>query len=345
MGVVLALGFAGCSSVQVDGPSGGKALRPPALGACSASCAKGKTLVPRVVAEGQARPSVVHIDEYQLYWANAGTTGDKHADSAIFRAPLSGGKATLVAASGGRIRDFVVTETYVYFVAHDASDSGSGHLARVPKSGGAVEKLDLIWEPRALLRAGSALYLGMCCGAPIVRWPLEPYKHSEGLGYAGCVRSLGVRDGWLYWDSTPEPYGDSDPILDASRHIGRVSLDGATTEAIAAFQAEKRTTPMVLAADAGFLAAGGVMRFGLAKGAGIEEFTAIGAAALAIDATQLFLSGDPPGIVTLPLAGGYPEPLVPDTPSGALDFDPSTLAWAEPGAADQATGRILVAAR
>lgn len=79
-----------------------------------------------VLAEGQADPRDLEVDEQAVYWVDFHTQGN---DGAIRSVPKDGGPVTTVALGQQMIgTKIAIDDQYVYFVA--------GELLRVPKSGG-----------------------------------------------------------------------------------------------------------------------------------------------------------------------------------------------------------------
>ncbi len=300
-----------------------------------------------VLADHQAHPSALVVDGGYVYWANAGTSAAQFADGGVWRVAVGGGQPEQLSSSPGKVIALALTPAYAYFAHYDSGMStGTGTVARVPRAGGAVEVVTSGWEPRALGYDGGSVYFGRCCGITLERIPVDgsaPF-FLGAWGYQSCVGAVSAAGGWVYWLGAGEYNGS------LAFHLLRAGGDG-------------KPQPLAnLADDAGPMSAsppalriaGGhaytasstaLFRFELEPGAKRELVVSGAVDALSADDVSLFWTAGA-GLWRAPLAGGPKKQLVGGAGAlGALDVDATHLAWAEPGAGDLATGRVLMAAK
>jgi len=276
---------------------------------------------PVVIAADQNDPRGIAIDATAVYWANGG-------DGTVMSAPLAGGSASTFATTSAGVSGVVVDSEAVYWAIEGGSmakrllsggsvvalgpvpvrftlaadtthlyavDHGSMH--RVPKAGGAAERISIALEGNPLNDAW-----GVATDADYAYWTAVNAGGLSSSGFVGRTSKLGTA-AVLLATREPTPFGiavDSSGIYWTTFHDGNGG--GGTVTRLSAGDrgaleriARGQNVPLAIALDAANVYftsfEGGGAIYKLPKAGGAPTVVASGQAcpwSIAVDATHVY---------------------------------------------------------
>ncbi len=243
--------------------------------ACEPACDPGWTCSAstciRVIAEGQADPIAVAVDETYVYWANAGSfdvLGNFKSDGSIMKAPLDGGQAVPLAVDQGLIWWAAIDDSFVYWVALSWGGQ-EADILRVSKAGGSPELLASFANFNLARLDADHLYACGTWDAVDGLFLVPKDGGTDPQWIASCGRDLVVGEDALYgywWDtykfySMPKD-GSADWTPTGAQSIDMNVLFGAIDgsfyyweqrDAWRIFKGPAEGTPLVVALEDNFL--------------------------------------------------------------------------------------------